>query len=610
MAQLHPPLEKVKNFKVTPEPGELYLLEFLQDNLDDSYEIYFQPFLNGDNPDIILMRENSGVLIIEVKDWRLENYYIGEGGKWQLKLNDALIKSPIAQVEAYKDNLYYLHIDQLLTQKTGEPKLWAVVTCSVYFHNETENSASGFCPEVKSKRNYTKILGRDSLTKQKFTNLLHNLRLDRRSYYFDEDLYHSFKRYLQPPVHTIEQGIKITYSKEQEKLIRSEAKAQKILGVAGSGKTFILAKRAVNAHIRTGSRVLILTFNITLRNYIHDRISEVRENFSWDNFYITHYHLLFKNETNNHNDLSIKNLSDFEDQNFFESVKDKINRYDAIFIDEIQDYQKSWIQIIRKYFLAKNGEFVVFGDEKQNVYHRELDDDRRPYTSVGGQWNKLSQSHRLRTKAVELASKYQRHLLRNRYIFDEIQVIQGQFDFGEESIKYLWCDRGTPIVRVCEIITSEIRHLNVHPNDVAVLSLSIEFLRELDFLIRNSTHEKTTTAFETKEMWDTIKSKNGLTEKQLKFEMDKIRRGMKFNFWANRGTIKFSTIHSFKGWEVDTLFLIIQNEQDVTEEEIVTEELIYAGITRCRHNLVIINTGNLKYHEFFKFTALVQSTSL
>ena len=31
-----------------------------------------------------------------------------------------------------------------------------------------------------------------------------------------------------------------------------------------------------------------------------------------------------------------------------------------------------------------------------------------------------------------------------------------------------------------------------------------------------------------------------------------------FNFWNNRGLVKFSTIHSFKGWEVDTLFLIIE----------------------------------------------------
>lgn len=76
---------------------------------------------------------------------------------------------------------------------------------------------------------------------------------------------------------------------------------------------------------------------------------------------------------------------------------------------------------------------------------------------------------------------------------------------------------------------------------------------------------------------------------------------MKFKFWANSGVMKISTIHSFKGWEVQTLFLILEDERDASDydEGIVTEELIYAGITRCRGNLVVINIGNQKYHEFF-----------
>lgn len=56
MAILYPITEQIKQFKVQPEQGELHLLNFLNDNLDDSYEVYFQPFLNGDLPDIIILR--------------------------------------------------------------------------------------------------------------------------------------------------------------------------------------------------------------------------------------------------------------------------------------------------------------------------------------------------------------------------------------------------------------------------------------------------------------------------------------------------------------------------------------------------------------------------
>ena len=45
--------------------------------------------------------------------------------------------------------------------------------------------------------------------------------------------------------------------------------------------------------------VLILTYNISLKQYIHDKISDVREDFRWDNFYIVNYHQFIKTALNN-----------------------------------------------------------------------------------------------------------------------------------------------------------------------------------------------------------------------------------------------------------------------------------------------------------------------
>ncbi|MCS2953790.1 NERD domain-containing protein [Bacteroides thetaiotaomicron] len=50
------------------------LLYFLKNVLDDSFEVYFNPFLNGDRPDVLIMRKDYGVMIIEVKDWNLHNF--------------------------------------------------------------------------------------------------------------------------------------------------------------------------------------------------------------------------------------------------------------------------------------------------------------------------------------------------------------------------------------------------------------------------------------------------------------------------------------------------------------------------------------------------------
>jgi superfamily I DNA/RNA helicase len=67
------------------------------------------------------------------------------------------------------------------------------------------------------------------------------------------------------------------------------------------------------------------------------------------------------------------------------------------------------------------------------------------------------------------------------------------------------------------------------------------------------------------------------------------------------GTVKLSTTHSFKGWETETLFLIIENEED--NSDFTNDELIYTGLIRAKRNLIIFNLNNYKYDEFFKSVA-------
>jgi hypothetical protein len=74
MARFFPDLKDIPKLRQKPTEGELHLLNFFADNLDDSYEVHFQPFINGDRPDVILVRPDAGVMIIEVKDWHLKHF--------------------------------------------------------------------------------------------------------------------------------------------------------------------------------------------------------------------------------------------------------------------------------------------------------------------------------------------------------------------------------------------------------------------------------------------------------------------------------------------------------------------------------------------------------
>lgn len=57
--------------------------------------------------------------------------------------------------------------------------------------------------------------------------------------------------------------------------------------------------------------------------------------------------------------------------------------------------------------------------------------------------------------------------------------------------------------------------------------------------------------------------------------------------WMNPGTMKLSTIQSVKGWEIDTLVVIV--DESTESEGLSRDELVYTAITRCRNNLLILN---------------------
>ena len=622
MALIFPSFDIIRRLHIQPTAGEWRMLNYLNENLDNSYEVFFQPFLNGDNPDIAIMRKGSGVLIIEVKDWDLRSYYIDTKTKWRLLSNDVHIKSPFQQLDSYKENLFKLHSEELFDKQIKNKKHWATVNCAVYFHNASESQINDFIygkfnsDEYKAYRDHLShfaIFGNNSLNTDKLNSTLSRFWLNKASYFFDDSIYFSFRRYFKPPTHEIEEGIELIYTREQQVLIQSEIRPRrKIKGVAGSGKTYVLAKRAVNAHTRTEKTVLVLTYNLSLKNYIHDRINDVREKFEWKYFYITNYHQFFKSQANNYN-LPIYSLAAWQDVNFFEQVKDSIIKYDVVLIDEVQDYQQEWIDIITKYFTHQDTEFVVFGDEKQNIYERELDENNEPIVrTIRGDWNRsLNTSFRFSNNIGTIALKFQKRFFNEKYTTDELRAMS-QLDFEQRIIAYYFFHQYTPEI-LFETIYRILGEHEIHSSDVGILCSKVELLRAIDLVIRTKKHEKTTVTFERHEEFTTVKEaetkrlkEKGLTDaeiemalqKEMQEKLEDIRKIRKNHFWMKTGTAKLSTTHSFKGWETETLFLIIENEEDGSD--FTNDELIYTGITRAKKNLIIFNLNNYKYDEFFK----------
>ncbi|HBL7240850.1 TPA: NERD domain-containing protein [Serratia liquefaciens] len=645
---LHPTLENILRLKVAPTPGELHLLNHLTENLDDSYEIFFNPFIDGDRPDFIILKKHTAIFIVEVKDYNLVNYSVDAFNKWQVSSEKGVskISSPQSQAFRYKSNLYNLHLPVLGLSYLKNRNFFNIVHPFVYLHKGNKANIDLLYSHAQSElmarsryidaqyRNkeisieqYNQQADKISRLKRKSTRdksmaygadrikeLVNKIKSFKPHVLFDDHVYDDFKRRLMPSDHTLKQGKKIFLDKHQSKLAISVSGKEKIKGVAGCGKTTIIANRAVNAFHRHDDIVLILTFNITLKNLIKDRISDVLGYRDDQHFAVTNYHQFFMSQLIE----TEQDVSELIEKYGFNELFNRdlfsgfsVSKYRTILIDEVQDFENEWVKIIRDNFLNHEGEMILFGDESQNIYER--DSKRAAVIAQGfGEWKKLSRSYRTSSDSPlnRIFKDYQlKYLVEKHADIDlfEQQKIQPGMNF--DIIKYHFFPSDWEN-KCFEKIQSYIRNYSFNPNDIVILSSNIFLVRRLNE--RLNEFENTTCMFETyeeliellpegKKHYDINRLKL-LTKEELrdfikrhaciKSDIERVRRTKKNHFYPNSGLIKLSTIHSFKGLESKTVFYIMDDKD--------TPEVIYTSITRSIENLIILDKSSEgKYKNFF-----------
>lgn len=616
MATIQPSLENIERLKTPLTPGERFLAQYLVEQLSDEYEVYLQPFFNGDKPDVVIMKKGAGVVIVEVKNWQLQAYCVNDDNQWFVKNKpDNEIISPMQQVRRYKENMFKMHIDtltmrennhQLAQNKPKQEQLRQLISTFVYFHQTSKNELNCLYDSAlkKNTQQINELNGQHKnklITYRKYKrqiqddkeiafadecDLLKKIKekLSENNTLFDETIYREFMRHLQPAFHTLQEGKTIFLGKKQNRLANSQGGLYKIKGVAGSGKTTVLAHRAVSAHQRHQGLVLILTYNITLRNVIRQQLNDVCADFSWGAFAISNYHSWIMQHKCKKD---IDNIDDafFSDINIFESHH-HLTKYQTILIDEIQDYKPEWVNIIHKYFLAEGGEMVLFGDEAQKIYRHGFDSNNLKMFAGFGEWEKMTKSYRLNHQLSIMLKMFQERFLLPQSNIDLIETtpVQMPLSLGD-VLQFATILCPFQIQEVAQFIIRWVRQHQIHPSDVAILASKIPFLRNLEFEIQQQSGEKVQTVFESKEEDQLLDDNKKLTEE--------IRRYKKKKFMLNQSLMTISTIHSFKGLEAPTVFYIAFSDDDA--------QIIYTALSRAKINLIVLIGKDLsKYTEFLK----------
>lgn len=583
----------LQNGVITEPLRKLY--DKLQEALPSDVAMFLRPDIGGDTPDLVLIRPKCALIIINVYEQNAEEIATPE------RFYELL--GQLRRLDVYRGNMIEAHVEGMLEKALTHKDVRETVRCVAWFPNVKRTST--LLAALKAAFHEQKIaqpkahinFGADLLTDQLFM-LTGNILATRRLY-FDDEICRGCINALATPWHPFTPQSELVLTTAQKRLIDSQARRQKVSSMAGTGKTEVLARMAVQAQLRTGKRVLIITYNLTLTPYIHYRIQRVSGDFPDKAYYITNYHQFFRTQAVNHGlpkDHPLQLLTDCNNPHFFDEVETQ--RFATILIDEVQDFRQEWTRLLYDKFLEDDGSIIVFGDGKQNIY--KMPQDARGDIRlgiIGGVWNKsLQKAFRFQnTHIAEMALRFQQHFFPET----DTDALQPERQLALHACEYRRMARtATPEeIELCCADFIARRHLV--PASVAVLAQTTGMVRAVEQCHRLRTGEAGTITCEREETYQALACTANSNQKEAERDLIALRRSKKLFFTTGTQRMKFATTQSFKGWDIETVVLIIapvHSSQDFFPDP----GLVYTAMTRARQNLLVINCGYDEYNDFFQ----------
>jgi hypothetical protein len=311
-----------------------------------------------------------------------------------------------------------------------------------------------------------------------------------------------------------------------------------ICGCAGSGKTMLAAEKAARL-ARQDFHVLLTCFNKNLAADLRNRL-EVSPKLE-----IVHFHELCYELAQQADVLPVKE----DDQHFFDQqlpealmeaadILDK--RYDAIVVDEGQDFQDGWwLPLQMLLHDPDEGIFYIFFDDNQRIYvpHSKFPIPGSPYV--------MSVNCRNTQNIHEVVVQFYQAETRPTALGPRGRQVE-EITYGDAQ--QLW-----PALRdVLRRLTEQER---IPADEIAVLT---PLVRIKEALLSSS-----------------ISSGPQLTD----------------TLPARPGHIYCTTIHSFKGLE-RAVIILVGIGQRLTQEEHDLNSLLYVGCSRARHHLIVLMPEN------------------
>lgn len=201
---------------------------------------------------------------------------------------------------------------------------------------------------------------------------------------------------------------------EQENFAKSLGEGHYLIrGVAGSGKTLVLTYRAKYlSDLHPDWRILIVCYNKSLKNYVKKMLNNISDKNYSRNITVSHFYELAAQKTGQ----SVQKLPNEESAAWDlrvglmlrlagQSNRISGGKYDAILLDEAQDFSTEWLSGVRL-LLSDKDSFTIALDPAQDVYKRKRVWKEAGIDVLGRRSKKLKQSYRNTSEILRLAIRF------------------------------------------------------------------------------------------------------------------------------------------------------------------------------------------------------------
>ena len=422
-------------------PGEKRFARRLEALLEDDYLCWYELPVGKRQryTDFIILHPGRGLLLLEVKDWKIDTIQNIDPVSVTLLTNKGVVTSsnPLEQVRQCTYQLInQLEKDPQLVRHSGRyqgrlafPYGYGVVLSNITRTQFDTHGLGEVLPEHQ-------VICRDEMTESAEAEEFQKRLWDMFNVGFNCQLtlpqidrvrWHLFPevRIGDGQVSLFEEGeedslvpdLMKVMDMQQEQLARSLGEGHRIIhGVAGSGKTLILGYRCLYLAKVLHKPILVLCFNITLAARLRSMMEGKEIN---DRVHVYHFHDWCGEMLKRYHIEKPKSGAGYVDRlvnQVIKAVEDghiPKGQYGALMVDEGHDFEAEWLQLIVQMVDPETSSLLLLYDDAQSIYKKKALDFS--LSSVGvqarGRTTILKLNYRNTNEILDYAYRFAKHYL-------------------------------------------------------------------------------------------------------------------------------------------------------------------------------------------------------